>query len=315
MLIPILLIIGGLVVLTLGAEGLVRGSSSVALRMGIAPLVVGLTIVAFGTGSPEVIVSLQAALNGNSGIALGNVVGSNIGNIALILGISAIVRPLAVRVGIIKREIPIMIAVTAFLWLLLYDGGLSRIDGAILTLGSIVYPIFAYVTSKKEESKEAKEEFEKAFEPSKKSVWLDILYIIGGLALLVFGANLLLSGAVTIAKELGISEIVIGLTIVAIGTSLPELATSVVAAFKNESDIAIGNVLGSNVFNILGVLGWTALIQPFSAEGIRPIDMGVMLGSGILLWFLIGRKFVLDRFEGFLLFFGFAIYIYTLIPQ
>jgi len=315
MLIPILLIIGGLIVLTLGAEGLVRGSASVALRLGIAPLVVGLTIVAFGTGSPELVVSIQAALSGNSGIALGNVVGSNISNIALILGTAAIVCPMTVRVGIIKREIPIMIAVTAFLWLLIYDGNLSRFDGVILTIGSIAYPIFAYKTSKQEESKEAEEEFEEAFEPSKKSVWLDILYIIGGLALLVVGAKLLLSGAVTIAKQFGISEVVIGLTIIAIGTSLPELATSVVAALKNEADIAFGNALGSNVFNILGVLGLTALIQPISAAEIRPLDMGVMLGSGILLWFLLGRRFILDRFEGFLLLIGYAIYIYTLIPQ
>lgn len=315
MLIAILSIIGGLIILTLGAEGLVRGSASVALRLGIAPLVVGLTIVAFGTGSPELVVSIQAALNGSSGIALGNVIGSNISNIALILGTAAIVRPMAVRVGIIKREIPIMIAVTAFLWLLLYDGNLSRFDGIILTIGSIVYPIFAYRTSKQKETKEVEKEFEEAFEPSKKSVWLDIVYIVAGLVLLVIGANVLLSGAITIAKQFGISEVVIGLTIIAIGTSLPELATSVVAALKNESDIAFGNAIGSNVFNILGVLGLTAMIQPISAAEIRPLDMSVMLGSGVLLWFLLGRRFILDRFEGFLLLIGYAIYIYTLIPQ
>jgi cation:H+ antiporter len=308
-------IIGGLILLALGAEGLVRGSASVALRLGIAPLVVGLTIIAFGTGSPELVVSISAALEGNSPIALGNVVGSNISNIALILGAAAIVSPMTVRAEVIKREVPVMIAVTAFLWLLIYDGGLSRIDGAILTLGSIAYTFLTYRLSQKKEKKEVEKEFEEALEPFKKPLWLDIVFIVVGLALLVLGANVLLSGAVTIAKQFGISEVVIGLTIIAIGTSLPELATSVLAALKKESDIAFGNAIGSNVLNILAVLGLTALIQPISAVEIRALDMGAMLGSAILLFVLLGRNFRLDRIEGALLLIGYVIYIYTLLPQ
>lgn len=315
MLIATVSILGGLVMLALGAEGLVRGSASVALRLGVAPLVVGLTIVAFGTGSPELVVSVSAALDGNSGIALGNVVGSNISNVALILGTAAVVRPMTVRAGVIKRETPVMIAVSAFLWLLIYDGGLSRIDGAILAVGSIAYTFLTYRLSQKKEKKEVEEEFEEALEPLKKPVWLDIVFIVAGFALLVLGANILLGGAVTIARLFGISEVVIGLTIIAIGTSLPELATSVMATLKNESDIAFGNAIGSNVLNILAVLGITALIQPIPAGEIRALDLGAMLGSAALLFLLLGRNYRLDRIEGTLLLIGYAIYIYTLLPQ
>jgi cation:H+ antiporter len=315
MLLPILSIIGGLILLAFGAEGLVRGSSAIALRLGTAPLVVGLTIVAFGTGTPELVVSISAALNGSSSIALGNVVGSNISNIALILGVAALVKPMTVRAEVIKREVPIMIAVTAFLWLLLYDGELGRFDGAILTIGSIAYTFFTYKLSQQKEKRFVEEEFEEALPIPKKSVWLDAVFIISGLALLVIGANVLLGGAVTIAKEFGISEVVIGLTIIAIGTSLPELATSVLAAYKNEPDIAFGNAIGSNILNILAVLGLTALIQPVSAAEIRPLDLGVMFGSTILLFVLLGRNYLLARLEGVLLLIGFVIYIYTLLPQ
>lgn len=315
MLLPTLLIVGGLVLLGFGAEGLVRGSASAALRLGVAPLVVGLTIVAFGTGSPELVVSISAALNGNSSIALGNVVGSNITNIALILGAAAVVRPMTVRATVIRREVPIMIAVSCFLWLLIYDGGLGRIDGAILAAGSLAYTFFTYRASQKKDKKLVEAEFAEALEPSRQSVWVDVVFIVAGLALLVGGANLLLSGAVTIAKQFGISEVVIGLTIVAIGTSLPELATSVLAALKNEPDIAFGNAIGSNVLNILAVLGLTALIEPVSALEIRPLDLGAMIGSAFLLWLLLGRNFRLDRTEGTLLLIGYAIYLYTLWPQ
>lgn len=315
MLFPIFSIIGGLVLLAIGAEGLVRGSSSIALRLGITPLVVGLTIVSIGTGSPELFVSISAALSGNSSIALGNVVGSNISNIALILGAAAIVRPMTVHAEIIKREVPIMIAVSAFLWLLIYDGELGRIDGAILAGGSIAYTFFAYRSSRKKVKKIVVEEFEEAFEPSGRPVWLDIVFIVCGLALLVIGANIMLGGAVTIAKQFDISEVVIGLTIIAIGTSLPELATSALAAYKNEPDVAFGNAIGSNVLNILLVLGITALIEPIQTQEIRPLDLGVMLGSAVLLFVLLGRKYLLARVEGIVLLIGYAIYIYTLLPR
>lgn len=300
--------------LAVGAEGLVRGSSSVALRMGVTPLVVGLTIVAFGTGSPEFAVSIGSALDGNASLALGNVIGSNITNIALILGIAALIKPLTVKAEIVRRETPIMVVITGLLWLLLYDGELSRFDGAILTIGAVAYTFLTYYLSKQKQKKGVVEEFAEAFEQPKNSVWLDIIFIIIGLGLLLLGAHFLLSGAVEIAKYFGLSDVVIGLTIVAIGTSLPELATSALAARKGESDVALGNAIGSNVLNILAVLGVTALIQPISLEGVRTLDLGVMLGSAILLNVLLGRNFVLDRVEGALLIIGYLIYIYTLLP-
>ena len=310
----LLLIFIGLVLLAIGAEGLVRGSSSAALRLGVTPLVVGLTIVAFGTGSPEFVVSIGSALNGNSGIALGNVIGSNISNIALILGIAAVIKPLNVRAEIVRRETPIMVIITGLLWLLLYDGELGRLDGAILSFGAVAYTFLTYYLSKQKQKKEVEEEFEEAYEKPKGKVWRDVGFIAGGFALLIFGANLLLEGAVNVAKYFGLSEVVIGLTIIAIGTSLPELATSVTAARKGEADVALGNAIGSNVLNILAVLGITALIQPISLEGIRTLDLAVMLGSAILLNVLLGRKFILDRLEGLILIIGYVIYIYSLIP-
>lgn len=314
MFISVIFILIGLVLLAIGAEGLVRGSSSVALRLGVTPLVVGLTIVAFGTGSPEFVVSIGSALNNNSGLALGNVIGSNISNIALILGIAALIKPLSVRAEIVRRETPVMVIVTALFWLLLYDGELGRIDGAILTLGAIAYTFLTYYLSKQNKQKAVEEEFDESLENTKGSVLRDVVFIAFGLALLILGANLLIDGAVSVAKYFGMSEIVIGLTIIAVGTSLPELATSALAAKKGEPDVALGNAIGSNVLNILAVLGITALIQPISTEGVRTLDLAVMLGSAILLNIFLGRKFVLDRLEGVILIICYFIYIYSLIP-
>lgn len=314
MFINFLFILIGLVLLVVGAEGLVRGSSSVALRLGVTPLVVGLTIVAFGTGSPELAVSIGSALNGNSGLALGNVIGSNISNVALILGIAAVIKPLNVRAEIVRREAPIMVVITGFLWLLLYDGELGRIDGIILTGGAIAYTFLTYFLSKQKQTKGVEEEFEEAYTQPKGAVWRDVVFIVSGLILLVLGANLLVNGAIAVAKYFGLSEVIIGLTVIAIGTSLPELATSAIAAKKGEADVALGNAIGSNVLNILAVLGITALIQPISLEGVRTLDLGVMLGSAILLNVLLGRNFILDRLEGSILIIGYVIYVYSLIP-
>jgi cation:H+ antiporter len=310
----IIFILIGLALLGVGAEGLVRGSSSVALRLGVTPLVVGLTIVAFGTGSPEFVVSISSALQNNSGLALGNVIGSNISNIALILGIAALIKPLNVRSEIVRRETPVMVIITALFWLLLYDGELSRIDGALLTAGAAAYTFLTYYLSKQERRQEIDDEFEEASDRSKGGVWRDALFIVAGLVLLIAGANLLIEGAVYVARNFGLSDIVIGLTIIAVGTSLPELATSALAAKKGEPDVALGNAIGSNVLNILAVLGVTALIQPISTAGVRVLDLGVMLGSAILLNFFLGRKFILDRVEGSILIIGYLIYIYSLLP-
>lgn len=315
MTLAILFIIGGLILLALGAEGLVRGTSAIAARLGIAPLVIGLTVVAFGTGSPELFVSLGAALSGNSSIALGNVIGSNISNVALILGVAALVSPLTVRAEIVRREVPIMIGASVLLWLLLLDGNLSRIDGLLLTACAVGFTFFNYQLAKTNKQAFVEEEYSEALKQSKKPLWLDITFAVVGLITLLFGANLLLNGAVTVAESFGISQIVIGLTIVAIGTSLPELATSVSATIKGESDVALGNAIGSNTLNIFCILGVTALIQPISAADVRTVDLAVMVGTALLGLFLLRRGFVLNRIEGAILVIGYIIYIYSLLGQ
>jgi len=303
----------GLVALFIGAEGLIRGSSALALKIGITPLVVGLTVVAFGTSTPELVVSLKAALIGNSSISLGNIVGSNIANIALILGISAIIRPLDVHANIIRREIPIMIGISILLVLLLIDGELGLVDGIIFVLGIVIYTIVNITMARKEKNAEVEKEFKEGLK-TRLGVPLSIIMIVGGLGLMILGANLFVTSSISIAKVIGVSDAIIGLTIVAIGTSLPELITSVVAAYKNESDIAIGNVVGSNIFNILGILGITALIISVSSSGINYIDFGAMLFAALILLPLSKTGFRITRLEGLFLVLGYAAYIYHLMP-
>ena len=303
----------GLVALFIGAEGLIRGSSALALKIGITPLVVGLTVVAFGTSTPELVVSLKAALIGNSSISLGNVVGSNIANIALILGISAIIRPLDVHANIIRREIPIMIGISILLVLLLIDGELGLVDGIIFVLGIVIYTIVNITMARKEKNAEVEKEFKEGLKTGL-GVPISIVMIVGGLGLMILGANLFVTSSISIAKVIGVSDAIIGLTIVAVGTSLPELITSVVAAYKNESDIAIGNVVGSNIFNILGILGITALIISVSSSGINYIDFGAMLFAALILLPLSKTGFRITRLEGLFLVLGYAAYIYYLMP-
>ena len=309
----ILYLVCGLIMLFIGAEGLIRGSSNLAIKIGITPLVVGLTVVAFGTSTPELVVSLKAALLGNSSISLGNVVGSNIANIALILGVAALIRPLDVHAKVIMREIPIMIGISILLLLLLIDGELGFIDGLIFVIGLIVYLVVNILIARKEKNPEIDSEFSEGLK-SKLGVSVSIVLMIAGLGLLILGANLFVQSAVAIAKIFNVSDAIIGLTIVAIGTSLPELITSIVAAYKKEADIAIGNVVGSNVFNILGILGITALIIPISSVGISYVDLGVMLFTAIILFPLSRTGFSISRFEGALLLAGYGGYIYYLIP-
>ncbi|AVP95940.1 sodium:calcium antiporter [Ahniella affigens] len=305
----ILAILAGLVLLAIGAEGLVRGASRIALQLGVTPLVIGLTIVAAGTGSPEMVVSFQAAFAGSSDLALGNIVGSNIANVALILGLAAIVRPLQVRSALLLREMPIMIGVTLALIAMLADGQLGRIDGALLSIGAVVYTIGAYRASKRDRDAAVAEEFANELPKTTGNTASNVIFIVGGLGALVFGATLLVDGAVVIAKSIGMSEAVIGLTIVAIGTSLPELATSVLAAWRKDADVAFGNVLGSNILNILLVLGVVAVIQPIGAGGIRSLDLIAMAASAILLYPLMWRGRVLSRWEGGLLLLGYVLYL------
>lgn len=315
MLVSFFYIVCGLVLLPLGAEALVRGSTGLALRMGISALAIGLTVVAFGTGSPELVLSIEAARAGNSGIALGNVIGSNIANITLVLGLSSLVKPITVRSALVRREMPLMIAVTLLLCAMLLDGRLSRLEGLVLVNGAVAYTVFAYLVAKRGDSQAVVAEFAAALGGSRRPVWLEAVLFSAGLIGLLVGAHLLLKGTLSIATDLGVSQVVIGLTIVALGTSLPELATSVTSAVRNEADVAFGNVIGSNVFNILAVLGVTALIRPFEVHGLRMIDVVVLVASAILLLPLMWRGRVLNRWEGAVLLIGYTVYMYSLVPR
>ena len=309
-----LFILGGSGGLFLGAEGLVRGSSSLAVRFGISPLVVGLTIVAFATSSPELVVSIKAAIDGNPGIVVGNVVGSNICNIALILGVAALISPMQVKAQVIKREIPLMIIISIVLLLVLIDGSISRWEGTMFVIGIIAYIVFSYQYVKREKADvEIVKEFKEGLRAKPYKLWQSVLLIIGGLVFLVIGSNLFVDGAIEAAVKLGVSQAVIGLTIVALGTSLPELVTSVVASFKNENDIAIGNAVGSNVFNILSILGISSLINPISNSGITIIDLSIMMFFTVLILPLCKSGFKLRRWEGAMLFSGYVAYMIYLV--
>ncbi len=309
MVLAIISVLCGLVLLGVGAEGLVRGSSSIALRMGVTPLVIGLTIVAMGTSSPELIVSLQAALGGNSDLALGNIVGSNICNVALILGAAALARPLDVRYPLLQREVPVMIAVTLVLAAFLHDGVLSRIEGAVLAASAVIYTVLIYRSARNEHNAEVVAEYAQELRKPQPSGYRSALLVAAGFAGLLVGANILVSGAIVIAQTLGMSQVLIGLTVIAIGTSLPELAISVVAARRNDADVAFGNVLGSNILNILLVLGVVAMIKPISAAGLRPLDLGVLIGSAVLVYLLMWPRRKLSRWDGAILLLGYFIYL------
>lgn len=294
----LLQMLGGLAVLVAGAEILVRGSVGTALRFGLTPLLIGLTIVAFGTSAPELVVSIQAAYNGSDDIALGNIIGSNISNIALILGLAAMIQPLKVQASIIRKDVPILLGTSLLLVFFLMDGVITQLEGVIFFLGVVVFTVVSVRMAKKETSEEVKEEYEDVIPEKKLPLWLNIVMIVVGLGLLILGAKWLVDGAIEIASSVGLSEAVVGLTIVAVGTSLPELATSVMAAIKKEGDIAIGNVVGSNIFNILCILGITAMILPVSQGGITTVDILLMLGLTVLLLPVLKSGYIVSRFEG-----------------
>ena len=315
MIVTLLFLVLGLVLLYFGAEGLVRGSSSLALRLGLSPLVVGLTVVAFGTSTPELVVSLKAAYLGQGDISVGNVVGSNICNIGLILGFSALIIPIKVASQIVRIDTPIMIGVTGLALFLLSDGGLSRLEGIILFVLLIAYLIFSVIIAKKDAADPLAAEFGDELKVSKRGVAADLLMVAGGLVLLVLGARFLVDAAIDIATAAGLSEAVIGLTIVAIGTSLPEFATSLVAALKKEADIAVGNVIGSNIFNILCILGISATVTPLSSSGITAIDLGVMAAFAVVLWIFSRTGFRITRAEGLVLLAAYVGFLAWLVVQ
>lgn len=278
-----ILFAAGLLGLFFGGELLVRGASAVARHFRLSPLVIGLTIVGFGTSAPEMLVSVQAALAGSPGIAIGNVVGSNIANILLILGISALIAPLLIPVRQLWRDLGFMLAATAILWVMLLDGDITRLEGVALLAGLVIFLATAFLTGK-----QAPDEVTEGDMPQ----WKAWAYTVAGLVVLVIGARFLVTGATDIARSFGISEAVIGLTIVAVGTSLPELATSVIAAIRRQTEIAVGNIVGSNIFNIFGILGTTAVIAPIPAESrFALIDMPWAAATAIgltVLAFLLG---------------------------
>jgi cation:H+ antiporter len=314
MLLASLSVLGGLVLLGVGAEGLVWGASSGARRLGISPLIIGLTVVAYGTSAPELAVSVHAAVGGNADIALGNVVGSNIANVGLILGLAALVAPIQIQAQILRVDVPIMVGISALLLGLLWDGVVGRLNGVVLVGGAVVYTMICIWGAWDEPQGAVTDEFD-AGVPAEGSVWRDLLFSVGGLALLVFGARLLVSGAVTIAEAVGLSATVIGLTVVAVGTSLPELATAVVAARRGQSDIVVGNVVGSNIFNVLGILGLTACVQPVDATGLSMWDVGVLLGFAALTLPLFWTDYTFSRREGGVLLGGYVVYVGTLIAM
>lgn len=312
--IAFLTLVVGLVLLVIGAEFLVKGASRVAAILHIPPLIIGLTIVAYGTSAPEMSVSVMSSFSEQSvDIAIGNVVGSNICNILLVLGLSSVVAPLVVTKQIIRSDVPIMIGVSLLLFMFALDGQISRIDGIILFVGGILYTLSLIYQSSKQGSEQDEFAEEYSFDaPVTPMLWIkNIFYIIGGAALLILGSGWLVDSAVTIAEYFRVSKLLIGLTIIALGTSLPELATSVVASLRGERDIAVGNVLGSNIFNILAVLGIAGMISP-NGITVSPsvinfsAPVAIAVAFACLPIFYSGKQ--IDRWEGLLFLFYYLAY-------
>ncbi|MBF1631121.1 MAG: calcium/sodium antiporter, partial [Prevotella sp.] len=297
----VLFILVGIVLVLWGADRLTDGAVAVAEKMKMPQIVIGLTIVAMGTSMPEFCVSLVSALKGTTDLAVGNIVGSNIFNTLLIVGVSAWVAPMTILKSTVRKDIPFALFASVILLVMCLDGNISRLDAGILF---VLFLVFMYVTLKgaktKDDDTTAKTE---SIEDNKKpmAAWLSIVWIIVGLACLIGGSNLFVEGATKVAEHIGVSEAVIGLTIVAGGTSLPELATSVVSARKGNSGIAIGNVLGSNVFNILAILGVTGVITPMHLQGITMLDLSMMVFSTLLVWLFSFTKYKIARWEGIVL--------------
>lgn len=311
----ILLLVAGLILLIVGAEALVRGASRMALALGISPLVIGLTVVAFGTSSPELAISLQSTFQGQADIAIGNVVGSNLFNILVILGLSAVITPLVVNQQLIRLDVPLLIGVSLLTWWMAADGVIGQFEGAILFAGLIAYIIFLIYQSRRE-SQAVQDEYATAFSNGALGwqQWVkNLSFVLVGLALLAVGAGWLVDGAVALARSLGLSELIIGLTIIAAGTSLPEVATSVLAALRQEKDIAVGNAVGSSLFNIMAVLALTGIFAPGGipvAPAVINFDIPVMVAVAVAALPIFFTGNLIARWEGFV-FLGYYI-AYTL---
>ena len=301
MILNVLFILVGIVLVLWGADRLTDGAVAVAEKMKMPQIVIGLTIVAMGTSMPEFCVSLVSALKGTTDLAVGNIIGSNIFNTLLIVGVSAWVAPMTILKSTVRKDIPFALFASIILLIMCLDGNISRLDAGILF---VLFLVFMYVTLKGAKTKDDDTTAKTVpIEDNKKpmAAWLSIVWIIVGLACLIGGSNLFVEGATKVAEHIGVSEAVIGLTIVAGGTSLPELATSVVSARKGNSGIAIGNVLGSNVFNILAILGVTGVITPMHLQGITMLDLSMMVFSTLLVWLFSFTKYKIARWEGIVL--------------
>jgi cation:H+ antiporter len=303
----LLLTLLSFILLFAGAELLVRGGAGIALRLGLSALVVGLTVVAYGTSTPELVVSVKAAWAGQPGIAVGNVVGSNIFNIAVILGVAALIRPVRSDSTAVNRDAPVMVAVTLGGMAVLWDGNVARWEGLLLVAASVVYTVWIIRQARKEKSDD-----DEGLRPL--GMVKAVLFIAAGLVVLVIGSRLLVVNAVEIARALGVSESVIGLTIIAAGTSMPELATSAVGALRGHSDIALGNVIGSNIFNILFVLGLAAVVHPIQGMSLRAVDQAFLLGTAVVLAPMMWTGRRVGRVEGGILLVMYAAYLWLMWP-
>ncbi len=308
----------GLALLVGGAELLVRGASRLAATVGVTPLVIGLTVVAYGTSAPELAISINASFSGQADIAAGNIVGSNIFNVLLVLGLSAMIAPLVVSQRLVRMDVPLMIAVSIAMLVLGLDGNISRIEGLVLFAGVLSYTVWSIRQSRRE-TKEVRDEYEHRYGRGKGrrgEVATDLLLMGGGITLLIFGSEWLVDGAAALARFMGVGELIIGLTIVAAGTSLPELATSIVAAFKGERDIAVGNAVGSCIFNILSVLGLSSALNPggvaISPELLR-VDIPVMIAVAVACLPIFFTGHMISRWEGVLFFGYYVAYVLHLI--
>lgn len=302
----------GLTLLFLGGEALVRGAAALALRLGLSPLAVGLTVVAFGTSTPELVVSLDAAFAGVPDIAVGNVIGSNIANVTLILGVAMLFGPAGVVARTVRVDAPLVVLVSVVMVLMLGDGTVSRVEGIALVAALCAFTGITLFQGRNEPAA-VKQEFEAAVDGPSHTVLFSVLLVLAGLGGLVLGGQLFLNSAVELARALGVTEAVIGLTVVAVGTSLPELITSVVAALRGQGDIAIGNVLGSNMFNVLGILGVTAVVLPLQPGGITGATLTVLVGSAVVVaaMAVTGRR--ITRLEGGVLVAGYMVYTVWLV--
>ena len=299
----ILLLILGLAMIVFGADWLVDGASAIARRAGISEFVIGLTIVGFGTSCPELVVSLTGAIQGSADISVGNVIGSNIFNTLLILGITAVIAPVAVTRANARRDIPIALLVTfLFVAFALTGQQITRVEGAVFLAVFVAYMVYCFKSDRPVEQEESGQKV--------KSVWLAVLLVLAGLAGLVFGGNLFVDNATAIARALGVSDKFIAITLLAGGTSLPELATCIVAAAKKKDQLALGNVLGSNIFNILLILGASSVVVPLSTLAITWVDLGALLASAAMVWLCTytGRRDRVDRWEAILMLLGFVAY-------